>query len=149
MDQTLTQLLANQLGLAPVNGDFQPNDIAAALASQGTNPLMASFIAQMASRREAADETTPEEQKDYEREIQHLKKIIARLRRELASANVMAHFIADIFGACHTCWGLNKLCQHCGGKGKPGYSNPDLEELRAWIEPALKKGGLHIESSPQ
>jgi hypothetical protein len=98
----------------------------------------------MANRKQAAEEEISEGHKDFEREIQRLKKIIARLRQEVASANVMAHFIADIFGTCHACWGLNKLCQQCGGKGRPGYANPDLDELRAWVEPALKKGGLHI-----
>lgn len=149
MDQTMNQLLASQLGLAPGNGDLQPADLAAAFTSQGADPLMAGLLAQMMSRKQAGEEETGEDHTEYEREIQRLKKIIIRLRQEVASANVMAHFIADIFGTCHACWGLNQLCPQCGGKGKPGYAQPHLDELRAWVEPALKKGGLTIASSSE
>jgi hypothetical protein len=149
MDPAMSQLLASRLGLASGYGDLQPNDIAAALANQGANPLMASLIAEMASRKQTREEEVDPDHKNYERELQRLKRIIARLRQEVASANVMAHFIADIFGTCHSCWGLNKLCQQCGGKGSPGYGEPDLEQLRDWVEPALRKGGLHIASSSQ
>lgn len=149
MDQTITQLLAHQLGLAPGSDDLQPNDIAAALASQGTDPLMANLIAQIATRKQTPDGNNGEDHQDYEREILRLKKIIVRLRHEVASATVMANFIANIFGTCRACWGLNQFCQQCGGQGKPGYAPPNLDELRAWVEPALKKGGLHIASSSQ
>jgi hypothetical protein len=104
----------------------------------------------MANRKSAAEaEDTPVDDPDYEREMLRLKRIIARLKQSLASADVMARYIADIFGACPACWGLNQVCPHCHGKGKPGYANPDMEELRAWVEPALKKGGLHIAQTAQ
>ncbi len=149
MDEVMAQLLASQLGIAPQNGSLQPDDVAAALASRTSDPLMASLITHMASRKQAADEEVSADHQDGERETQRLKKIIARLRREAASADVMARYIADIFGACPACWGLNRLCQRCQGRGLPGYTDPDLEELRAWVEPALKKGGLHIAHLPQ
>lgn len=148
MDPTMNQFLANQLGITPGDGDLQPTDIAAALVSHGANPLMANLIAQMASRGPTTHGEPGEHPRDYEHEIRHLKKVIHRLQHEIASAQVMAHFIANVFGTCPNCWGLNKLCEQCEGKGKPGYTSPDLEELRAWVEPALRKGGLHIASSP-
>jgi hypothetical protein len=150
MDNMMAQLLANQLGIATENGYPQPNEIAAALASQTSDPMMAALLGQMASRKPAANaEDVDAEHQDCEREMLRLKKLIARLKQEVASANVMARYIADTFGACPACWGLNRLCQQCQGKGKPGYADPDLEELQTWVEPALRKGGLYIAHLPK
>ena len=148
MDQATTQLLANQLGLVSENGEFQPSDVAAALANRmsESNPMMASLFAQMLNRTQSVDEDDSDEYQDYELEIQRLKNMINGLRRQVASANTMANYIAEIFGACPSCWGLYRLCEHCHGKGLPGFTDPNIEELRAWVEPALKKGGFYIAS---
>jgi hypothetical protein len=149
MNQAMAQLLANQLGIASENGILQPSDIATALASRTSDPLMATLLSQMASQKPAVElETVDVDYEKYEHEIVRLKKLIVRLKRELASANVMARYIADVFGACPVCWGLNGLCQQCQGKGRPGYAEPNLDELRAWVEPALRRGGLSIAQPP-
>jgi len=153
MNPIAMQMLAKQLGITPENlTNMQPDGIAAALANQTNDPLMAALITQMASQQSSTSATeTPAEEdgRDYDRELNALQKIITRLKQQLASAEIMARYIADVFGACPVCWGLNRLCQQCGGKGKPGYAQPDVEELRAWVEPALRKGGLHIATTPQ
>jgi hypothetical protein len=145
MDQTMTQLLANQLGLAPEDGRLQPSDIAAALANKTSDPILALLLNQIASRApEAESGALNSNHPNRQREIIRLNKMIARLRRQIASAEGMARYIADTFGACPACWGLNRYCEQCQGQGSPGYANPNLEELRTWLEPALKKGGFHI-----
>lgn len=150
MDQTTTQLLANQLGFAPENGHLQPSDIATALANKTSDPILALLLNQIASRPPAVESGDVNlNLEDHQREIIRLKKMIARLRQQMASAEVMARYIADIFGACPACWGLNRHCEQCQGRGSPGYANPNLEELRTWVEPALKKGGFYITDLPQ
>src|SRR5215211_40407 len=136
MDQATSQLIANQLGLPSKDGQYEPNEIATALASRTSDPLMAALFQQLANRTPTSEiEEGITDDEAYEREIIRLKKVIARLQQRITSANVMAHYIADIFGACPTCWGLNRICERCQGKGLPGYTDPNLEELRAWVEP--------------
>jgi hypothetical protein len=145
MDQALTQLLATQLGITGDVSNYQPQDLATLVANQTSNPWMAALLTQMKDRQAAAVTEEPEAaEAAYEQELARLKKIIARLKQELASADVMARYIAGIFGTCPHCWGLNRLCPHCGGRGQPGYVEPNYGELRAWVEPALKRGGLAI-----
>jgi hypothetical protein len=148
MDPEITQQIANQLGIMPGNGTLQPSDITAALAGRISDPLMASLFVQMLNRKQSTEDISDIDQPDSEREVKRLKRIIIQLQREVASANTMARYIADIFGACPICWGLNRLCQQCQGKGVPGYSDPNLEELCTWVKPALRKGGFHIVPLP-
>jgi hypothetical protein len=47
--------------------------------------------------------------------------------------------LARALGACHICWGDNKRCEKCRGKGKPGHFIPDERLFRALVLPALKR----------
>jgi hypothetical protein len=150
MDPAVTRMFANQFGIPLENDNLEPNDIVAAMARQSGDPLMAALLTQMASRKPVVEsDESDNDHSDCQREILHLRKVIFRLKQDLESANRMARYIADIFGACPVCWGLNRLCPHCQGNGKPGYADADLTELRDWVEPALKKGGMDLTTSVQ
>ena len=143
MNPAMMQLLAQQLGVPVGQEGFDP---AALLSNQNSDPLMAAFSLML--QQQAANHDTPsetdEEYISLERDLEKAKRIIRKLREEVVSANTMAHYIAEIFGTCPACWGLNKLCPYCHGQGKPGSHNPSGEELLAWVEPALTKLGLRI-----
>jgi hypothetical protein len=147
MNPAMAQMLAQQLGLP---ADQEGLDPSALLANQASDPLMAALVSSML-QRQAADRDTPteidEEQAVLKHELAQAKKTIRKLRENVASANNMANYIAQVFGACPACWGLNQLCPHCRGQGKPGSYQPNEAELLAWVEPALTKLGLRIVKS--
>lgn len=47
--------------------------------------------------------------------------------------------LARALGACHICWGENKHCEKCRGKGRSGHFIPDERLFRTLIMPALKR----------
>lgn len=149
MNPMMMQLLSKQFGISPEQAmNLTPNDLASFISTRTSDPMMAAMLAQLAMQQSttASSAEMEDDERDYDRELARLKKTIVQMRQQLSSAEVMARYIADTFGACQVCWGLNRFCAHCGGKGRPGYADPNIEELRKWIDPALKKGGLRIAS---
>jgi hypothetical protein len=104
--------------------------------------LVSSMLQRQAADRDSAD--TDEEEAVLKHQLVQAKKTIRKLREDVALANNMANYIAQVFGACPACWGLTQLCPHCRGQGKPGSYQPNEAELLAWVEPALTKLGLRI-----
>jgi hypothetical protein len=148
MEEAMTQLLAQRMGLSGEQYDaLRSGNPAPLLGNQGSDPLMAALFSSMLSRKPENVESDSETEHDHtqcQRELLRAKKTIAKLKDGLASADTMANHIAEIFGACEFCWGLNKLCPRCGGRGGPGFADPKQEELLGWIEPALQKLGLTV-----
>jgi hypothetical protein len=54
--------------------------------------------------------------------------------------------VALILGACSACCGEEVSCPDCHGSGKPGsvQSIASAPALRAWLDPALGRMGMHI-----
>jgi hypothetical protein len=54
--------------------------------------------------------------------------------------------VALMLGACPACCGEDASCPECRGSGKPGSapSSASPHGLRAWLEPALGRMGMHI-----
>ena len=143
MDQMMAQLFAEKLGIDP--GQLQQSgDLSSALSNQfSDNPLMAALIGSMMSQAQADDEPA-EKPPEYERILMRAKKIIRALKQELATADEMLRYLAEVFGACPICWGQNRLCPGCKGKGSPGSYEPLESELLRWVEPALKRLGMRV-----
>ena len=152
MDQAMMQLLAERIGLTGEQSEaLRTGNAYSLLANPSADPLMAALVSSMLTRKPEAAETDFGVDADHsacERELLRAKKIIASLKDNLASANAMANYIAEIFGACQFCWGLNKLCPRCDGKGRPGFTDPQQEDLLGWVEPALHKLGLTVIKRP-
>ena len=153
MEQAMTQLLAQKMGLTSEQYDeLLAGNPAPLLANQSADPLMAALFGSMLMRKPAPTEFDGAEEGDdaarnralRERELVRARQIIVKLKDQLASADAMANHIAEIFGACEFCWGLNRVCPRCGGKGSPGFRDPKQEELLSWVEPALEKLGLRV-----
>ncbi len=76
---------------------------------------------------------------------------------QLDAVRATLRHVTQMLGACPTCCGEEASCPECHGGGKPGSvpSIASAEELRAWIDPALGRMGMHIanqaisDTSPQ
>lgn len=76
---------------------------------------------------------------------------------QLDAVRATLRHVTQMLGACPTCCGEEASCPECRGSGKPGSvpSIASAEELRAWIDPALGRVGMHItnqaisDTSPQ
>src|SRR5262249_10113025 len=139
----MIQLLAQRMGLSSEQYDaLRTGNPAPLLGNQGSDPLMAALLSSMLARKPENTEADFEAGDDHaqcQRELLRAKRSVAKLKNSLASADAMVTHIADMFGACEFCWGLNKLCPRCGGRGGPGFTNPKQEGLLGWGEPALQK----------
>ena len=144
MDENMTQVLAERLGFTKEqNAALQAGDLASLFLSRSSDPLMAALVSSVLNKKSTKNEES-EPQLDYERELVRSKRIIRKLKEDLAAADMMLKYIAEIFGTCPACWGQNKLCLRCKGNGRPGSADPAEEELLAWVEPALKKLGMGL-----
>jgi hypothetical protein len=146
MDQQTAQLLAEKLGVVKEYEALQSGDVSSLLAGQSADPLMAMLMSSMLNANSGKEEPI-EAPMNYQHELARLKKVIHDLKQQLAAADRMANYISEIFGACSLCWGLNKLCPSCDGKGQPGFAAPVEEDLLAWVRPALKRLGLQINTN--
>ncbi len=71
------------------------------------------------------------------------RRLLLAQHRELAYRN---ETLAEIFGACPSCWGELPSCRSCRGEGFAGWTMPDEEALRALVAPALDR--LKNEAKP-
>jgi hypothetical protein len=152
MDTQMTQAFAERLGVDPAQlAAMTRADPYALLASQTGDPLMAAMIGTLMQQRATKEDRLDDQQderdeelRERERELRRANRVIRALRQQLEAADRLTQYVATTFGACPACWGLNRLCAQCGGKGAAGYNDPALDELLAWVEPALSKAGMKV-----
>ena len=70
--------------------------------------------------------------------LHKISGIARRLKQHLDNANDQLDDFAAALGACHLCWGDDNRCHMCGGRGKPGFLQPDMSLFNELIAPALK-----------
>jgi hypothetical protein len=143
IDDAVRQLVLERLA-PPASGDGDPasTDMAAALGARGADPIMTALLASMLNRQ--AEPGRVDEQTEAEEKLERARAVIRKLKRDLATAETMARYIAGTFGACPSCWGLSRTCPQCQGRGGPGFTEPNEEELLAWVGPALRRLGLEV-----
>jgi len=61
------------------------------------------------------------------------------LNEDLDNAMDELDDLARALGACEECWGENRRCTKCNGRGKPGYNEPDKELFHRLVLPALRR----------
>src|SRR5215831_9390218 len=109
MEQPMTQLLAQRMGLTSEQYDaLLAGNPSPLLSNQSTDPLMAALFSSMLRKPDMTEEERDDAKQDgalRERELIRARRVIARLKDDLASADAMANHIAEIFGACEFCWG--------------------------------------------
>lgn len=148
MKQEMTRLLTERLGLTEEEyRALQAGDpsrlFAGRFAERFSDPLLATMLQSMFQQNSEAREDYVEHV-DYERDLERARITIRKLKESLAAADTMAHYIAEVFGACPQCWGLNRLCPECKGRGMPGSGEPQEDELLSWVGPALAKLGMNV-----
>lgn len=129
--------------MAQATGTDPADWLARMQAMEASNPWL-TLMGEMMQQRDAETQQTLE-LVDYQRRLDRAREVIGRLRQELEVAHVIVNYISQVFGTCPQCWGQNKSCHQCGGRGAPGAFAPQEDELLAWAEPALNRLGWSIE----
>jgi hypothetical protein len=99
-------------------------------------PFAEMFEKQQAESVDVEDVVKEVEQKHEEQG----KRLIAKIRRleaELDQVLDQNEVLAKALGACDECWGDDKRCPTCRGKGTGGYFLPERELFEKYIKPAL------------
>jgi hypothetical protein len=60
-------------------------------------------------------------------------------REEVADLREVNDATAAALGACRICWGGNRSCPVCGGRGRPGANLPDLRLYNELVIPAVER----------
>ena len=115
-----------------------------ALGGDQSDPLQA-LVLQQLSR---ADTNVTEDDSALRDELARCRRTVRRLGADVAAANAMTQWVAEVLGACPLCWGLNRFCRHCLGAGTPGSSEADVDRLIDWVGPALARAGLSVIPTP-
>lgn len=68
-----------------------------------------------------------------------VERVLRRLYAEVDELRTRNDTLAAALGACYLCWGEDRDCPECHGRGGPGSTQPDRECFMAWVEPALRR----------
>jgi hypothetical protein len=153
MDQALQTLLMERLGASgtePGGGDG--GGLASLVSSQFSDPLIGAVVTSLLNRRmQGSNDVGADDVHVHCRiELAQAKRAVHTMRQLLEPASEIVTYVAEIFGACPTCWGLESACAQCHGRGRAGWSEPSAEEMMSWVEPALERLGLQVVlASPQ
>ena len=144
MDQILTQMLVEKLGIPMENYDsLLKGDLSPLVANLFPDPQTAMIVNSILSQT-TAEHKASEKRVDPERALASARQTIRELREDLEDADTMLHYFAEMFGVCPFCLGWGKQCVRCKGRGIRKDALPNEEELLAWVIPALNKLGLRV-----
>ena len=98
---------------------------------------------QQATQPKQADKRPNVKYLEQIRQLEHklatAKKAYIQLRENLDAAFDFQEDMALALGACPDCWGQDKRCQNCAGKGKSGFFEPDEALYDQYVRPATEK----------
>lgn len=60
-------------------------------------------------------------------------------RQELVDLRQANDTLAAALGACPICWGGDRRCEVCGGRGRPGYRLPEPALFNQLVVPAIHR----------
>lgn len=125
------------------------NDLIAEHAD--SNP-QAKMLMQVLARRQQVESTAEgrEEEDDdssiivegiprRERYSAHESWETKQMRAELDELRERNELMAAALGACHVCWGTDRDCPECRGRGRPGAGRPDMELFKQIVAPAVRR----------
>jgi hypothetical protein len=145
MDQALQTMLMERLAAAGEQASGDDADLSALISSQFPDPLMGALVTLLNRRNQAAaEEGSDDPHANCRVELSRARQAVHTLRQLLEPAGEITRYVADVFGACPSCWGLEPACEQCHGRGRAGWSEPSSEDLFSWVEPALGRLGLRI-----
>jgi hypothetical protein len=74
--------------------------------------------------------------------LKALEKENDNLRDELEALYEQLDMLAAALGACPACFGSDRDCAECGGRGRPGAYHPDLALYRSIVLPAVRRAQI-------
>jgi hypothetical protein len=139
------QLLARISGSDGAPPD--PREMLQALAAQDPTMqlLMQQFDAMQSARAESGvtiegeAEGSEDDLPDPRAEaVQELRSQVEAMYQELSMLRRRNDDLALALGACPECWGEDRGCRSCRGRGSPGYARPDTDAFLHYVVPAGK-----------
>jgi hypothetical protein len=116
--------------------------------------LVAQYLAHRRAAVEEADESDESETLESETDtrerreslparerieaIQSLQRLARTMYAELEELRERNDALASAVGACYLCWGEDFECAVCGGRGEPGWLQPDRSLFSQLVAPALR-----------
>lgn len=153
MDPNLNAIL----GVLGGAGDTDPMAILiSSLEAQAqSNPKMAQILRCLEQRRvqqmqnsaaeTATEDRTGDDEDEYERsphlgsKVSELHDLLEQAYAEVETLQVRNDALAAALGACHLCFGEDRRCEECGGRGVPGSRRPEPAAFRKFVLPALQR----------
>lgn len=149
---TANPMLNALLGSLASGGGIDPMSLLLSqLGEQANDPKMALVAKLLEQRRtpEAEAEAEPEHERvqvhenlvreEVERRTRELRSVSKKMYRELTVLRERNDALAAALGACHLCFGLDPLCEECGGRGAPGSAVPEPAAYRDYVLPAVQR----------
>jgi hypothetical protein len=119
------------------------------------NPKAAQILRFLEQRRaqqmqnsyaETATELRSEYDEDKNQQSSHLggkeselRDLLEQAYAEIEALRVRNDALAAATGACHLCFGEDRRCEECGGRGVPGSRRPEPVAFKKFILPALRR----------
>lgn len=98
------------------------------------NPIAAQVIAALRRGQEAIEEPPVDELADPE-----IADVLNRLYTEVEDLRRRTRTLSHALGACPRCWGDDRSCLRCRGRGRPGGRAPDAHLFDAYVVPAVRR----------
>lgn len=144
MNDDAQDLMLQVLTAAASGSTITPVDVLTQLGE--TDPAVALAVNAIMRGREAQPEV---EEEPWPGEAQpsiepspserRLLRNLERLTDELRELQTRNDSLAAALGACYLCFGSDPACEVCGGRGRPGYFEPDRALFGDLIAPALER----------
>ena len=116
----------------------------ALMARAGSDPRLGALMGALAQSqpapppREPNPPASPVPRSDSAR-LRRIHERILELREELDELRRRELDVAAALGACAECWGDDRDCDDCRGRGRPGWRRPDPRAFDEWVRPALAR----------
>lgn len=137
--------------LASGGGSESPVTPAALLAQLGDADPTVALLMNAMLQRQSVQQPQAVEQEPWPGEgglavetSQSERRLLRRLEHLAAELHVLQarnDAVSAALGACYVCWGDDPACEVCGGRGSPGFFDPDESLFAELIAPAVDRPG--------
>jgi hypothetical protein len=133
------------------NGKLSPNVMLQQLVADA-DPEVARLVGTFLTQQQEDDDEEPEPERERTVVVNEGPALVAlradvdaanaridALERELQEHRERNDAIADALGACPECWGDDRLCPTCSGRGRPGSATPSRQAFERYLAPLLRR----------
>jgi hypothetical protein len=153
----MTELLEPEVVPAPTNAALRQTLLEAFTKGNGGAAGLSSLLrhANLSAEQQAVVDVLftmhgEEEQPAREEPTIERRRVagISPLQQELEDLREVNDTVAAALGACRFCWGGNRQCEECGGRGRAGSRVPDPDLFNEVVAPAVRRVCQERESRP-